>query len=165
MKHGRRDANHADVRDGLRKFTEVIDTAGVGNGVFDLLAHIGSDRWYWFEVKVPGKSEHDLTRDERKFMNKARSAGGRADVITTASDGLEFLRRAGWSMGGATTSLQPTISESQLRRITKPTGTVAAAHEAIGLAAKALREYGSALGESTEQRVRRLAQPNQRNYR
>lgn len=97
LKAGRRDANHDTVRDGLRKFFVVVDTAGVGNGVFDLCVHLGADRWMWTEVKVPGG---ELTADERKWKAKLERAGARTCVIHDVEEGLlEYARAGGERVG------------------------------------------------------------------
>jgi hypothetical protein len=53
-KAGRRDANHATIRDGLRALGHfVVDTAGVGGGVLDLCVWPRgySDIMGWYEPK------------------------------------------------------------------------------------------------------------------
>lgn len=68
-RHGRRDGNHAAIRDGLRKAGfKVEDLGSVGGGVPDLLVK-GFGRLMLLEVKDPSKplSARDLTPDESKF--------------------------------------------------------------------------------------------------
>jgi Holliday junction resolvase len=66
----RRDANHALIRDALRHLGyTVADTASLGNGFPDLVAHDGH-HVLLVEVKDPDKpaSARKLTRDERAFV-------------------------------------------------------------------------------------------------
>lgn len=62
----RTDANHATVRNALRKAGHfVVDTSGVGNGFPDLLVHTRNGQTLLFEVKPPGK--YRLTDSQKKF--------------------------------------------------------------------------------------------------
>lgn len=68
----RRDANHGDIRDGLRRCGfEVRDTGGLGDGWPDLVAkHRGTGRVRFFEVKDPKQppSKRALTDKEREVQ-------------------------------------------------------------------------------------------------
>jgi len=65
MTHGRRDRNHVDIREGLRRAGYyVVDTADLRNGFPDLLVVSKTGLVQLIEVKMPG--EH-LTYDEAIF--------------------------------------------------------------------------------------------------
>ena len=60
----RRDNNHAEIRDALRKVYQVVDTADLGDGFPDLLVVSRIGNIVLFENKVIGAK---LTPDEVKF--------------------------------------------------------------------------------------------------
>lgn len=86
MRRGRRDANHAAIRDALRDIpgVDVEDTADLGNGFPDLVVGWSRhpDRAWLFEVKDPSKppSARQLTPKEEAF--RARWPGHYAVVLT-----------------------------------------------------------------------------------
>ena len=86
-RHGRRDRNHAAIRDGLRGIigkSAVADTADVRRGFPDLVAG-WKGRTYMFEVKMPGEP---LTPDEVRFRD---SWPGHYAVVYTLQDALAEL--------------------------------------------------------------------------
>ena len=72
-RHAKRtDANHADIRDGLREAGYiVIDTSHIGNGYPDLTVRIGCKLPILLEVKDPAKpkSAQALTDKEVEFFD------------------------------------------------------------------------------------------------
>jgi hypothetical protein len=73
VKHGRRDGNHVEIREALRRVPgcEVFDTGDVGDGFPDLVVGFGGDI-YLLEVKdgsLP-PSQRKLTAAEKKFHKK-----------------------------------------------------------------------------------------------
>ena len=84
--HGRRDNNHAEIRDGLRECGYfVIDLADVGNGVPDLLV-ISSCAMMLMEVKRPGEN---LTEMERLFHATCPS---KCVVVHTVEEAVMLMR-------------------------------------------------------------------------
>jgi hypothetical protein len=66
MRAARTDANHAEIREGLRQCgRRVFDTSRLGQGFPDLLVLTASGRLVLLEVKMPGKG---LTPDELQFF-------------------------------------------------------------------------------------------------
>lgn len=47
-------------------------------------------RFFGLEVKVPGK-EHTLTERQAHTLAKIRHAGGKAKMVTSVSDAMEFV--------------------------------------------------------------------------
>ena len=85
-KHGRRDNNHVDVREGLRKAGYfVLDLGDVGDGCPDLLVVSKSNLVELVEVKMPGEK---LTDDETKFMKRYP---GRYLIARSAEDVLSDM--------------------------------------------------------------------------
>lgn len=70
MKHGKRDGNHADVRDALRSIPgcRVHDTGDVGGGFPDLVVGF-TGKIMLFEIKDGSlsPSRRKLTPDEKRF--------------------------------------------------------------------------------------------------
>lgn len=96
VRHGRRDGNHAEIRDGLRLCGyKVLDLADLGKGVCDLLVCSKSKprRWRLLEVKDPHQppSARRLTPDEAKFHAEW---GDAAKVVDTLEEALAALREA-----------------------------------------------------------------------
>jgi hypothetical protein len=74
VKHGRRDANHASIREDLRKVgCRVLDLGDVGKGCPDLLVGFRG-RLVLLEIKDPAKppSKRALTPDEEAFHTQWR---------------------------------------------------------------------------------------------
>jgi hypothetical protein len=91
---GRRDANHAAIRDGLREAGYLVQDLGdVGDGCADLLvAHKANRlRWRLLEVKDGSKppSARRLTPAEEEFREQW---GPHYTVVTSLAEALEALR-------------------------------------------------------------------------
>ena len=66
------DANHADIRDGLKALGwEVLDTSGIGQGVPDLFVRLGPGRSLGLEIKHADikKAEQAMTAAEEVWWN------------------------------------------------------------------------------------------------
>ena len=84
-KHTRRDADHAEIRDGLRALgAEVWDTADLGGGVLDLVV-FWRGQVVFVEVKAPGK-EGRLTAKQQESMLQLLAVGVKAIVATSIED-------------------------------------------------------------------------------
>jgi hypothetical protein len=93
-KAGRRDANHAAIRDGLRALGhEVIDCAGIGDGVADLLVYpyrrVLDVSPVWLELKV---AKGRLRDSQLKWQHRMRERGIRVAVARNLAEALEALR-------------------------------------------------------------------------
>ena len=94
QKAGRRDANHAAIRDGLRKLGHfVVDTAAVGDGVPDLLVY---PRGYssrmqpmWLELKT---EKGKLREAQLRWGIAAVSRGAARAIVRTLDEAIEALR-------------------------------------------------------------------------
>jgi hypothetical protein len=68
----KRDANHAPIRDGLKRCGfEVRDTGGLGDGMSDLIVrHRGTGRVRFIEIKDPDQppSKRELTDKEKEVQ-------------------------------------------------------------------------------------------------
>lgn len=99
LKRGRRDANHAPIRDALRALGhKVIDTAGVGDDVPDLCVYARALRrvrgalWLapvWLEVKTPDGAP---TPGQLAWAAEARRLGIKHAFVETLDEALEALR-------------------------------------------------------------------------
>ena len=92
VRHAKRtDANHADIRDGLRKagYT-VVDTSHIGNGYPDLTVRIGCKLPILLEVKDPAKpkSAQALTDKEVEFFELFMPI---CYVVTSVESALEAI--------------------------------------------------------------------------
>jgi hypothetical protein len=86
MRHGRRDANHGEIRDSLRKAGyRVWDMGDVGGGFPDLLVLSKSKIGVLFEVKVKGEK---LTKQELKFHSEYEGALG---IVYSAEQAIEII--------------------------------------------------------------------------
>ena len=87
-KAGRRDENHAAIRDGLRKLGHlVVDLAGVGDGVADLLVFPRGE-WagcVFVEVKT---EDGERNAAQIRFAAAMRPRGIRVAVARTLHDAL-----------------------------------------------------------------------------
>ena len=85
MRHGRRDANHAEIRDALRDVGWTVQDLGdVGKGCPDLLVGAGGVN-VLLEVKSDGGK---LTDDERLFVDTWR---GPVFVVYSVGDAVEAV--------------------------------------------------------------------------
>lgn len=99
QKAGRRDANHASIRDALRALGhKVIDTAGVGDDVPDLCVYVLAPRrvrvapWLapvWLEVKTP---EGEATPGQLDWAAEAKRWGIKHAFVESLAEALEVLR-------------------------------------------------------------------------
>jgi len=90
-RHGRRDGNHAKVRDGLRDAGyKVADLGSVGGGIPDLLVK-GHGRMMLLEVKDPAQppSARKLTPAEAAFF---AAWGDACAVVLTIEDAIRAMR-------------------------------------------------------------------------
>ncbi len=94
MRHARRtDANHAEIRDGLRALGyDVLDLSDVGGGIPDLCVNRKDFRLppFFFEVKDGKKppSQRRLTTAESKWMEYC---GGITFVVTSLEEAIKVL--------------------------------------------------------------------------
>lgn len=94
-KKGRRDANHATIRDGLVALTHfVVDTASVGGGVLDLLVwprvrRGGLGPPVWLEVKT---ETGELRESQLRFIAQLDRFGIRHEVARTLQQAVEVLQ-------------------------------------------------------------------------
>ena len=89
---GRRDANHAEIRDGLRALgLRVADTADLADFVDLVVAH--AKRNYLLEVKPPEwtKPRSQRERDQQEWREAWAAAGGQVDVVRSLDDALMVL--------------------------------------------------------------------------
>lgn len=104
-KAGRRDANHASIRDGLRKLGHfVVDCAGTGGGVPDLCVYarpnwrrIGSFQALavlpiptWLELKAGKGAEREA---QIAWATAALNAGARVATVRSLGDALAAIGR------------------------------------------------------------------------
>lgn len=86
MRYGARtDANHAEIRDLLRKLLPVVeDTSRFGSGWPDLIVKLRDGRTRFVEIKDGRRppSERRLTPDEQAFQKR----WGTAYVVVTSED-------------------------------------------------------------------------------
>lgn len=88
-KAGRRDGNHAAIRDGLIALCFfVVDTASVGGGVLDLLAYDRANNPVWIEIKT---ETGELRRSQLAFIAKLEARGIHHGVARTLDAALELL--------------------------------------------------------------------------
>lgn len=92
-KKGRRDANHAEIRDGLEALGHVVlDLASVGSGISDLaVLPLGAKtgRWVFLEVKVPkGK----LRPNQVEWRLRMESRGVKVATVVTLTEALEAIK-------------------------------------------------------------------------
>lgn len=88
-KAGRRDANHAAIRDALRALGHfVVDTASVGGGVPDLAVFVRGADPTWLEVKVAKGRVED---SQIAWRQRAESFGVRVRVARTLAEALEAI--------------------------------------------------------------------------
>lgn len=86
-KHGKVDANHAEIVAALRGIgAHVQSLADVGKGCPDLLVSFRG-AWFLFEVKSPGGK---LTPDEMLWHNAARAS---VFVVYSADEAMRVLER------------------------------------------------------------------------
>lgn len=85
MKHGRRDSNHAEIRDRLREaYISVFDAGDIGQGYPDLVCGFRGQN-YLLEVKtIDGK----LTPAQVDFINSWR---GTVYVVRTVEEALRVF--------------------------------------------------------------------------
>lgn len=93
MRYGRRDSNHAEVRDGIRRVpgVSVFDTADIGGGFVDLVVGIRGGVNLLLEVKDGKKppSARALTKAEQDFFD---SWQGQVAVVNSLDEALELIR-------------------------------------------------------------------------
>lgn len=90
LKAGRRDGNHASVRDGLRKLGMlVVDTASCGDGVPDLCVIVRSAGPTWLELKV-GKGKERAS--QVAWRVRAESFGVRVATVRSLDEALAAVR-------------------------------------------------------------------------
>jgi hypothetical protein len=86
----RRDANHAEIVEAMRKECPVYDLSGSGNGVPDCLAWIKSNSWQLFDIKNPksryGKS--GLNPVQKRWLYRWR--GGPVFLIYTVEEAVKL---------------------------------------------------------------------------
>lgn len=92
---GKRDANHAKVRDGLRKLGLLVaDLAGAGDGIADLcvLRNIqpgqGAALWCWLEVKT---AKGTLTPAQVELRAAWAARGVTVHVVRSLEEALAVL--------------------------------------------------------------------------
>ena len=90
MRHARRtDANHALIRDALRRVTQVLDLSKAGQGIPDLLArHVMTGASIWLEVKDGKKppSARKLTPAQRELREWLH-----VEVVTSVGEAFEAV--------------------------------------------------------------------------
>lgn len=91
MRHGRRDKNHAAIRDQLRKVpgVSVADTGDVGGGFPDLVVGYRNRNWL-VEVKDGSKppSQRKLTPDQFSFFENWQ---GQVAKVNSLDEALELI--------------------------------------------------------------------------
>lgn len=93
MRAGRRDANHAEIRDGLEALGHVVlDLASVGSGISDLaVLPLGAKtgRWVFLEVKIPkGK----IRTNQVEWRLRMESRGVKVATVVTLAEALEAIQ-------------------------------------------------------------------------
>src|SRR5574343_391377 len=87
LTHGRRDCNHAEIRDALRKGGYYVkDTGDYKGGFPDLLVTSKSDIGVLMEVKMPGEK---LTKAEEKFWDEYR---GPLELVFSVEEAFEAMQ-------------------------------------------------------------------------
>lgn len=83
------DGNHAEIVKALRDHgCKVVDLAGVGKGVPDILVWIPAwSRWVMLEIKIPGEHLNDR---QRKWHEQFR--GSLVYVVTSVDEALAAVR-------------------------------------------------------------------------
>ena len=92
---GRKDGNHAQIRDDLRKIygkDAVRDTSDFGDGFPDLIVGIRL-RNFFLEIKNPDQppSKRKLKAGQKSFRD---NWNGQYDVVTTLEEAQEAIRRS-----------------------------------------------------------------------
>jgi len=94
MRYARRtDANHSQIRDGLRALGwPVMDLSKAGVGVPDLMANIGFGLVHFLELKRPDipKSAQALTADQEEWHQMAHSVTSKVTTLEEAIKALEW---------------------------------------------------------------------------
>ena len=91
----RTDANHSDIRDGLRSLGYVVhDFSASGDGIFDLLVEVAPGIGGWLEVKDPKKppSARRLTERERRFWDTCWRFAAKVETIGEAVQRIQLMR-------------------------------------------------------------------------
>lgn len=90
MKYGaKKDANHAEIFEELRKHCKALDLSDVGRGLPDGMAWIGG-AWHMFDVKNPKTSygKRGLNTIQKKWI--AQAEGALVYLIYTVDEAREF---------------------------------------------------------------------------
>lgn len=86
MNHGKRDANHAAIKDALKVVgCSVLDLADVGHGCPDLLVGYAGHNWL---MEVKNGANKALTEDERRFLLLWR---GQRAVVCSVDEALAVI--------------------------------------------------------------------------
>lgn len=92
MRYARKvDANHADIRDGLRKMGyEVLDLSVAGAGVPDLAVKIGFGHVHFLEIKdgAKVKSQQKLTPEQEAWNYYAHSITSKVNSLDEAINAI-----------------------------------------------------------------------------
>lgn len=91
----RTDANHAEIRDGLRALGYVVtDYSGAGDGIFDLLVEIAPGVGGWLEVKDPSlpSSRRALTEREEKFWRTCWRFAAKVETVEEAVAKIKLMQ-------------------------------------------------------------------------
>jgi hypothetical protein len=118
-KSGRRDGPHAVIRDALRKLGHlVIDCAGVGDGVPDLVVYPrGSTTGVWLEVKT---AKGKLRPAQVKFMAELTRRSIPNAVVRDVSEAVMAVKNA--SQAAVVPSGRAQTESAGLRTLTLPSG-------------------------------------------
>lgn len=90
MNHGKRDANHAAIKDALKAVgCSVLDLADVGRGCPDLLVGYAGHNWL---MEVKDGANKTLTEDESRFALLWR---GQCAIVRTVDEALMVIGMRG----------------------------------------------------------------------
>jgi hypothetical protein len=108
MNNARTDANHAEIRDGLRDLGyTVIDTSKFGRGFPDLLVVSRTNQIILLEVKSPGGK---LSAAEKKFHELTRRAA--VHVVYSIEEAISFLVAVDYGIVGTVRNTPPQEGEA-----------------------------------------------------
>lgn len=94
MKYGaKKDANHKEIMEAMRKYCPVYDMSHAGFGVPDGVAWVGNNTWQFFDIKNPKTSygRKGLNAVQKKWL-QGKQGGGPVFLIRTETEAEKFAK-------------------------------------------------------------------------
>ena len=94
MRYGaKKDANHKEIMEEMRKYCPVYDMSHAGFGIPDGAAWIGNNTWQFFDIKNPktGYGKRGLNPVQKKWLEN-RKGGGPIFLIYTLEEAKKFAQ-------------------------------------------------------------------------